>query len=196
MDEPVAVEFIAPATLPQKLIPFALTVFIFALDQVTKLLIVRFVPPYTIGAAFFGDVLRIIHVTNPGIAFSIGNGLSDGLRQVLFALAPLGVIGIVISIYFRSKDFTAFQRWTIAGIVGGGLGNLFDRFFRPDGVVDFIDVKFYGLFGLERWPTFNVADMSVLISGFALFFSFAMTIAKDSKKKKEPVDGETQTPGS
>ena len=39
------------------------------------------------------------------------------------------------------------------GIVGGGLGNLVDRFFRKEGVVDFIDVKFYGLFGLERWPT-------------------------------------------
>ncbi|GMO41775.1 MAG: signal peptidase II [Treponemataceae bacterium] len=194
MNDPVAVEFIAPPTLPQKLIPFTLTVFIFALDQITKLLIIKFVPPYTIGAAFSGDFLRIIHVTNPGIAFSIGNGLSAGLRQILFALAPLGVIVAVISIYFRSKDFTAFQRWAIAGIVGGGLGNLFDRFFRPEGVVDFIDVKFYGLFGLDRWPTFNVADMSVLISGFTLFFSFAVAIAKDSKRKKEPADSETQPP--
>jgi signal peptidase II len=192
MNEPVAVEFVAPPTLSQKLIPFTLTAFIFALDQITKLLIVKFVPPYTVGAAFFGDFLRIIHVTNPGIAFSIGNGLSAGLRQILFALAPLGVIGVVVSIYFRSKDFTAFQRWTIAGIVGGGLGNLFDRFFRTKGVVDFIDVKFYGLFGLERWPTFNVADMSVLISGFALILSFALTIVKDSKTKKQPADGEMQ----
>jgi signal peptidase II len=194
MNEPVAVEFVAPPTLPQKLVPFALTAFIFALDQITKLLIVKFVPPYTIGASFFGDFLRIIHVTNPGIAFSIGNGLSAGLRQILFALAPLGVIAAVVSVYFRSKDFTPFQRWAIAGIVGGGFGNLFDRFFRTEGVVDFIDVKFYGLFGLERWPTFNVADMSVLISGFALILSFAATISKDPKKKKETAGGETQNP--
>jgi signal peptidase II len=184
IDEPVAVEFDAPPTLAEKLIPLSLTIFLFALDQFTKFLIVRFIPPYTIGASFFGDFFRIRHVTNPGIAFSIGNGLPGGIRQALFAFAPLIVIVLVISIYFRSKDFTGLQRWAIAGIIGGGLGNLCDRFFRKEGVVDFIDVKFYGLFGLERWPTFNVADMSVLISGFVLIISFGTLIAKESKKKK------------
>ena len=184
-DEPVAVEFEAPPTLAEKLLPFLLSVFIFALDQITKALIARFIAPYTIGASFFGDFLRIVHVTNPGIAFSIGTGLSSGVRQVLFSFAPLCVIIVVISIYFRSKDFSALQRWAIAGIIGGGLGNLFDRFFRKEGVIDFIDVKFYGIFGLERWPTFNVADMSVLISGFVLIISFASFAVHDAKKSQK-----------
>jgi signal peptidase II len=190
-DEPVAVEFEAPPTLAQKLLPFVLSVFIFALDQITKALIARFIAPYTIGASFFGDFLRIVHVTNPGIAFSIGTELSAGLRQILFSLAPLCVIIIVISIYFRSRDFSVFQRWAIAGIIGGGLGNLFDRFFRKDGVIDFIDVRFPGFWG-ERWPTFNVADMSVLISGFLLLISFTSLVVKDAKKsKKESMQGKT-----
>ena len=61
---------------------------------------------------------------------------------------------------------------SVCGIVGGGIGNLIDRFFRPEGVVDFIDVKFYGLFGMERWPTFNVADSAVVVCGILLIISF------------------------
>lgn len=167
-----------------KLLPLVLTVVVFVLDQGTKLAIVKTIPPYTIGASFFGDFLRIIHVYNPGIAFSMGNSLPDTLRGLLFAIIPLIVLLVVLGIYFRNDDFTFFQRWTVAGIIGGGLGNIYDRFFRPEGVVDFIDVKFYGLFGLERWPTFNVADAAVLICGFLLIISFIRAMIQESKAQK------------
>ncbi len=52
--------------------------------------------------------------------------------------------------------------------MGGGIGNLIDRIFRSLRVVDFISVKFYGIFGLERWPTFNIADASLVVSGILL----------------------------
>ena len=81
----------------------------------------------------------------------------------------------------KSNDFTKLQRWAIAGIVGGGIGNLIDRIFRPEGVVDFIDVKFYGLFGMERWPTFNVADSAVVVCGILLIVSFITMTIKDIK---------------
>ena len=71
------------------------------------------------------------------------------------------------------------------GIAGGGFGNLIDRFFRAEGVVDFIDVKFYGLFGMERWPTFNVADSAVVVCGILLIISFIVTSIKESKSSKE-----------
>ena len=100
-----------------------------------------------------------------------------------FATA-LVVVGLVISIYFRNKDFNQLQRWAIMGIVGGGLGNIIDRIFRPAGVVDFIDVKFYGLFGLERWPTFNVADSAVVVCGIMLIISFIVTSVRESKATK------------
>jgi signal peptidase II len=57
------------------------------------------------------------------------------------------------------------------GILGGGLGNLADRIFRPAGVVDFIDVKFFGIFGFERWPTFNIADSAIVVCGILLLFT-------------------------
>lgn len=177
-------EAVGRTSLKWKLLPLTLTVLVFFLDQLTKILIVKSIPPYTIGFSFLGDFLRIIHVYNPGIAFSMGNNLPDNLRGILFAVAPLIVLGVVLVVYFRNEEFTLFQRWAVAGIVGGGLGNIYDRFFRPEGVVDFIDVKFYGLFGLDRWPTFNVADAAVLICGFLLIISFIRAMLREGRDHK------------
>lgn len=163
-----------------KLLPFSLTAAVLAADQLTKLAVSVLVRPWSVGFSLWGDFFRIIHVYNPGIAFSIGGGLSQDIRSILFGLMPLIVIVIVIGVYFRSTDLTSLQRWCVAGIVGGGLGNLIDRFFRPEGVLDFLDVKFYGLFGLERWPTFNVADSAVVVCGVLLLISI-LFMMKDSQ---------------
>ena len=169
--------------LKSKILPITLAVVVIVLDQITKMLVVRHIPLYTIGTQFFGDFIRIIHVANTGVAFSVGASWSETARRFLFSLIPLIVIGIVIAIYFRNNTWTKLQRWSIMGIVGGGLGNLIDRFFRAEGVVDFIDVKFYGLFGMERWPTFNVADAAVVVCGILLIISFLIS-AKNSDTKK------------
>jgi signal peptidase II len=72
---------------------------------------------------------------------------------------------------YRTKELTTFQRWTVAALIGGGAGNIIDRIFRSDWVVDFISLKVYGLFGFERWPTFNVADSTVVVAGILLIIS-------------------------
>ena len=170
--------------LKSKLWPISLALLVIILDQVTKVLVMKNIPLYTIGASFFGDFLRIIHVANTGVAFSVGATWSETARRFLFSLIPLIVIGIVIGIYSKNNTWTKLQRWAIMGIVGGGLGNLVDRFFRAEGVVDFIDIKFYGLFGLERWPTFNVADSAVVVCGLLLIISFIITFVQESKEAK------------
>lgn len=170
--------------LKSKLLPITLAVVVIVLDQITKMLVVNNIQLYTIGASFFGDFLRLIHVSNTGVAFSVGATWSETLRRLCFSLLPLVVIGIVVAIYFRNNEWTKLQRWAIMGIVGGGLGNLIDRLFRKEGVVDFIDVKFYGLFGMERWPTFNVADSAVVVCGILLVISFIISLKEDKKQSK------------
>ncbi|MCK5154425.1 MAG: signal peptidase II [Spirochaetales bacterium] len=162
-----------------KLKPLILTIIILIVDQVSKLIIVNNIPIHTIGKSFFGGILRIIHTRNLAIAFSIGNNLPDGVRYIMFTILPIAILIGLLVYYLKGDDFTNIQRWAVAGILGGGIGNLTDRVFRPLGVVDFIDVKFYGIFGLERWPTFNVADSMVVVSGLLLLFSF---IFEDLKK--------------
>lgn len=170
--------------LKTNLLPFILTVLVVLLDQITKILVVKYIPIYTIGAQFFGDFFRIIHVANTGVAFSFGATWSETIRHIMFSLMPLVVIILVIVVYFRNDTFTKIQRWAICGIIGGGLGNLIDRIFRSEGVVDFLDVKFYGLFGLERWPTFNVADSAVVVCGIMLIISFIVSMIKENKETK------------
>ena len=171
--------------MKSKLLPLVLTVVVIVLDQITKVLVCRFIPVNTVGTQFLGDFLRIIHVRNPGVAFSFGARWSDAVRRLAFSIIPIIVLGIVLGVYFRNNDFTKLQRWAICGVVGGGFGNIIDRVFRPDGVVDFIDVKFYGLFGLERWPTFNVADSAVVVCGILLVISFIVSIIKEKKNQND-----------
>ena len=150
-----------------------LTALIIAADQAVKSAIVHNWPRNGsfIADVFNNDILWIIHVRNKAIAFSLGDSLPRQFQPFLFIILPLGVLAFLAVYYWRTSELSLVQRWAIAGILGGGLGNLFDRIFRPDGVVDFISVKFYGIFGFERWPTFNIADASVVICVFLFFFS-------------------------
>lgn len=165
------------------LMPFILTFAVIIADQITKCLVVKYIEPWTIGAQFFGDILRIVRVANNGVAFSMGDSLSLIGRRLCFGLVPIIIMGLVIGVYFRNKEFTMLQRWAICGVVGGGIGNIIDRIFRVEGVIDFIDVKFYGIFGLQRWPTFNVADMAVVICGIMLIISFVVTTIQQKKNE-------------
>lgn len=178
--------------LQERLVPLSLAAAIILVDQLTKLLITLTVRPWSVGVSFLGDFFRIVRVYNPGIAFSLGSNLADSVRGVLFALMPLIILCIVVVVYFRSEDLSRFQRWNVAGIVGGGIGNLLDRFFRPEGVLDFLDFKFYGLFGFERWPTFNVADSSVVICGVLLLASLFMTVRNERAHQKKECSDEQE----
>ena len=57
------------------------------------------------------------------------------------------------------------------------------------GVVDFIDCYFFGILGMERWPTFNVADAVVVVCGILFVLAFILQIKSDShaaaSKKQE-----------
>ncbi|GHU70009.1 lipoprotein signal peptidase [Spirochaetia bacterium] len=164
----------------EKFLPFILTGLIILADQAVKSFIVKNWPREGsfIKDVFNNDFLYIYHVRNKAIAFSLGQNLPDNVRPVLFVLAPLIVLGFLVWYYLSSTEFSRLQRWAIAGILGGGLGNIIDRIFRPDGVVDFVSVKFYGFLGMERWPTFNIADSSVVVCCIIFLISILITPKK------------------
>ena len=160
-------------------LPLLLTGIIIAVDQCTKAVIASNWPIGTmVKDVFNNEFLQIYHVRNKVIAFSLGSGIPDPVKPVLFIVLPLLVLCVLTWYYLSSGDFTRLQRWATAGILGGGIGNIIDRIFRPDGVVDFISVRFYGFLGFERWPTFNIADSSVVVCCLLLFITIIITPKK------------------
>ncbi|MDR1238764.1 MAG: signal peptidase II [Treponema sp.] len=166
-----------------KALPFILTGLIILADQAVKSFIATKWPQNTfIKDVFNNDLLHIYHVRNKAIAFSLGHNFPDAIRPALFIVLPILVLGFLLWYYLKSNEFSGIQRWAVAGIIGGGTGNIIDRIFRPEGVVDFISVKFFGIFGMERWPTFNIADSSVVICCIILVVSMMLRPQRQEKQ--------------
>ena len=147
---------------------------IVAADQFTKFLTVANIALHQ-DIEFIPGFLGLTYVQNTGAAFSSFEG-QQWLFAVIFLLFTVAVI------YEFSKNtmgFNTFERWCIAAVYGGGLGNIIDRI-RLGYVVDMIEVEFI------KFPVFNVADCfiscgcSALIAHL-LFFNKAFW--KDDKKK-------------
>ncbi len=157
--------------------PFILTLIVIALDQVSKALVVRYIPEGTVAASFLSDFLWICHVRNDAVAFSFGASLPDAVKYVVFVLLPIAILALIAALIVSrrfEKETTPFQRWCLAGILGGGIGNMIDRLFRSLRVVDWISTNNYGWFGMERFPTYNIADAAVVLSVIALLVSLAV----------------------
>ena len=99
------------------------------------------------------NFFNITFVYNEGAAFSILEG-----KKILFILLGLLlIIGLVI--FIRKEKLTKYNTLYYSLLIGGVLGNMFDRIFYP-GVVDFFDFK---LFTYDA-PIFNVADSFIVIA--------------------------------
>ena len=164
----------------KNLIPLSLSVVIVLADQITKLLIDINVKIGEI-IKVIGDFLWIVHIRNNALAFGLGRDLPEPFLSIISILLPILVIFVLIFGYFKLKDITQFQKWCLAIAIGGGLGNLIDRIFRPEGVIDFISVNVYGILGFKRWPSFNLADSALVIMVIMLFVSVILT---EKKRKK------------
>ena len=169
--------------LRKKLLPLVLTGGVILVDQIVKWVVSKTLP-YGRPVEVIGDFLRFTFVQNPVLSFSIGRGFGDIGRIVLTMVLPMLVVAFVLYYFLAGKDITQGQRWILAAIMGGGLGNQVDRYFRPEGVIDFIDFKFYGIFGFERWPVFNIADSTVVVAGIALLISYLVSGVRGKNEQK------------
>lgn len=166
--------------------PFILSAIIVLVDQISKALVVAFIPEGTIYKSFFSDWLWIVHVRNDAVAFSMGASLPLILKYILFVALPLLLMVAVAYCIISEKgreEFTLFQRWCLAAIFGGGIGNITDRLFRGLRVVDFISTDLNGFLGMDRFPTWNIADASVVCSVILLLISFLVSRRRENGKE-------------
>ncbi|MBV7261106.1 signal peptidase II [Photobacterium sp. WH77] len=134
-----------------------LAVLVFAIDIGTKLLVMDSMGygwPNRIEVLPF---FNLLYVHNYGAAFSF---LSDasGWQRWLFTAIALGVTALLMVWMRRTPASHTMVNSAYALIIGGALGNLFDRLYHGF-VVDFLD--FY--IGQHHWPAFNIADSAICV---------------------------------
>lgn len=156
------------------------------LDQVTKLLAVKYLMPVDT-VPIIKNVLHLTYLENTGAAF----GSLKNSRWVFLAVSTFAIIALVFYM-FRFKPKNRVLSAGLAFIIGGGIGNMIDRLAKGY-VVDFVD------FRLINFAVFNVADSFVCV-GAALviiyIFFFAEKEDKNAKNEKKESKNEENTDGN
>lgn len=121
---------------------------------------------------------------NRGTAFSLIRDVGDG-RFALAAVALLFVVGL-FWVAWKSTATARVPYVALGLLLGGGVGNLYDRVARQgEGVVDFIRVTLPGGF---VWPTFNVAD-ALLVIGAAILLIAGLRERRHPPPEPRPQPG-------
>ena len=163
------------------LVTLSVAAVVVAADQLTK--------SWAVGRLSHGSIhvvwkLDLILTYNTGSAFS----LAQGWGTVIAGIAVILVVGLLIAASRSRSDAMALS---LGLIVGGALGNLTDRFVRGrHAVVDFVALHF--------WPTFNVADASIvvgaIVAGLLLWRSAPPDDASGTTGADRSADGRGATP--
>lgn len=148
---------------------------VFVCDQLVKNWVVATLPE-GVPVPVIGEVLQFTFVRNPGAAFSIASG-----STWIFSIIAVAVIVVIIVFARRIRSFW----WAVlfGMVLGGTLGNLFDRLFREPGfavghVVDFIQVIYFP-------AIFNVADIFIVSSAILfVLISVVLGIGLDGSRSR------------
>jgi signal peptidase II len=112
--------------------------------------------------------LAFENVRNKGVAFGLGGDIS----AVVVGATVVVLLGLLVFLASRSRK--GWPIWLPAALlIGGAVGNLADRV-RDGAVIDFID--------LPLWPTFNLADVSIVVGVLLLLFEVERT-ESDRRRK-------------
>ncbi len=142
---------------------------IFTLDQTTKAAVEARVNLHEVIQIVPG-LFRLTHVKNRGAAFGIFADSPSQLKIGLLILLSVAALGVVLALLWRHQPAAGRSGLGLALILGGAVGNLFDRLVHGS-VVDFLD--FY--LGSFHWPTFNVADTAIVIGAGLLVLDMILS---------------------
>lgn len=115
---------------------------------------------------FSENTLQLRYAENPGAAFGLFRNLPEEARGPLFHLVSIGAV-ILISFYFSRLTGASNEKFAKLGlplVLGGAIGNYIDRLARGF-VIDFLEPVWKGS---GWWPSFNVADMAIVVGVGAL----------------------------
>jgi signal peptidase II len=138
---------------------------LYALDQFTKFLVLRFIPPNS-SLALIPNFFDLVHVTNTGAAF----GSFKNNNGFFIALSCLALI-VVFAMLLRRGPVDSWRNIALGLLLAGIFGNLTDRLVHGH-VIDFLLFDLHVPFA-HPWPAFNVADSCICIAVvFFIIYSF------------------------
>lgn len=155
-----------------------LIIFNIAIDQITKV-IARSTLTFQKAENVIGDYFQLIWVENKGAFLGMGSDMNPALRLVFLLILPTIVLGYVTYYIVKTKALDRLSLVAFCCIIGGGIGNVFDRVVFGQ-VTDFFFIDLGSVF---RTGIFNLADMSVTTGMLLLIFSNFLI-----KKKKHSDD--------
>jgi signal peptidase II len=132
------------------------------LDRITKWVIVQTIPLEDVIPVIPG-FFRLTHLENTGAAFSLFADSTSPFKTALLVAFSLAALSVVAVLLWRSRNEFNIITLSLSLILGGALGNLWDRLVNGK-VTDFLD--FY--LSIHHWPPFNVADSAIVVGALLL----------------------------
>ncbi len=151
--------------LKEKKAYLLLMLVLIAVDQASKMLVVRSLPlnvPRSVIPGFF----NLWHVRNSGAVWGFFSGHDGGLIPKIITGLAIAALLVVLVFFLRTGKGARRELFAYTFILGGALGNIIDRL-RLGYVVDFLDVYVKSW----HWPTFNVADSGITVGVLLLALS-------------------------
>ncbi len=130
----------------------------FFLDRFTK---IRVINEFSERSYFLNDFINLNLIWNTGVGF----GLLSSTSSIFYNLTTVFIIIIICLLFYMSIISKNIERFIFSIIIGGALGNLYDRIIY-NAVPDFIDLH-YNEF---HWFTFNIADIFITL-GVIIFIT-------------------------
>tara|TARA_B100001250_G_C19804270_1_gene792524 strand:- start:1982 stop:2470 length:489 start_codon:yes stop_codon:yes gene_type:complete len=144
------------------IISILLLVFVFALDRITKIIILNIAEETGVVDIYINSFLNLYLVWNKGVGFGLLSFDQDHIYDtVTFVIFLINIV--IVYLIFSEKSYKSYF---FLVILGGSIGNLFDRLYF-NAVPDFIDFNYNGF----HWFIFNVADIFITIGIICLIFS-------------------------
>ena len=145
---------------------------IFFFDRVTKIHLINLQTEGTNIDFYIYPFLNFYLVWNTGLGFGLASMEANVYYHILTSIIVIVNIGLI---FFLVKS-KAIYSYFIALIIGGSLGNLFDRIYYY-AVPDFIDLHL----GNYHWFIFNVADIFITVGIIGLILIELLKKEKISK---------------
>lgn len=123
------------------------------------------------------DNFILTKVENTGAALGFGANFSPIIKEALLNFLPLIVLLVLVVRIFKKQNLSIWNLIAFAFLIGGGLGNLIDRFLYGS-VTDFFHLKI----GFLRTGIFNMTDVSVTIGAICLLISLLQQQKKTSSE--------------